>query len=151
MFVHADPNKRIERLVIFQFESVRPGGKFKFVYPSKPPYAFGSAVYRVGTYVYDDAREAEAAPGRESDVTRKVLVKSGYIVPHVFRTARLARVSDPGGTTEVIIFYLENADAAYPSTPLHGADSDGDLVLRGQDAESLLRRLSSAISAVGQP
>jgi hypothetical protein len=146
VFVQADGSNHAQRLVIFQFEHVRRGEAFKFVYPPKPPFTFGTDIYRVGTYVYDDSAESKASPSREAGVTRAALMKRGYVVPRLFRTARLARVSDSNGTSEIIIFYIENADAQYPSGALPGADQDGDLVLTGPDANALLQRMSSAIS-----
>jgi hypothetical protein len=148
VFVEADASRHIERLVIFQFERVRPGKAFKFVYPPKPPFTFGSSVYRVGTYVYDDAAESALSPERESGITRAALMKSGYVVPRMLRTARLARVSDAEGKSELIIFYMENADDEYPGGSLPGTDQDGDLVLIDRAAQALLRRMSSVISEV---
>jgi hypothetical protein len=148
VFVQADDSNHVQRLVIFQFEHVRPGETFKFVYPPKPPFAFGADVYRVGTYVYDDSAESKAFSAREAGVTRAALVRSGYVVPRLFRTARLARVSDSNGTSEIIIFYIENADAQYPSGVLAGADQDDDLVLTGPDASALLQRMAAAITVV---
>jgi hypothetical protein len=148
IFVDADAAHTLKRLVVVQFEHVRPGASFKFVYPSTPPFVFGDVTYRVGTYVYDDANDSATAPNRESGVTRAALLKQGYVLPRLFRTARLARVADPNGMSEIIIFYDENADAQYPAGPLIGADEDGDLSLKGADARALLVRMSSAISAV---
>ena len=146
IFVDADGARTLERLVIVQFEHVRPGASFTFVYPPKPPFVFGGMTYRVGTYVYDDAKDSVTAPNRESGVTRAALLRHGYVLPRLLRTARLARVADANGTSEIIIFYDENADAQYPAGPLTGADEDGDLSLKGADASDLLARMSSAIS-----
>ncbi|HVR45642.1 MAG TPA: hypothetical protein VMT95_03210 [Candidatus Binatia bacterium] len=148
VFVQADASNHIQHLVIIQFEHVRLGETFKFVYPSKPPFKFGADVYRLGTYVYDDDAESKAFPTREAGVTRAALTRSGYVVPRLFRTARLARVSDRNGAGEIIIFYIENADAQYPTGVLPGADQDGDLVLTGQTAKAVLSGMASAISQV---
>ncbi len=95
MFVDADASHVIKRLIIVQFERVRPGESFRFVYPSRPPYTFHGATYRVGTYVYDDKRDAEGAPNRESGATRTALTSNGYIVPRLYRSARMeAAISD---------------------------------------------------------
>lgn len=106
IYLDADSARVVRRVVIGHAERVRSGSTFKFVYPSKPPYVFRGDVYRLGTYVYDDATEAAAA----------------------------------------IIFYMENADADYPSGTLPGADEDGDLVLTGTDDAALLQRMRAAIS-----
>ena len=147
IFVDADTSGSIRRLVVLQFERVRPGSDFKFVYAPKPPYDFAGVTYRIGTYVYDDAAEAAAAPGFESALTRKTLLAHGYDPPRLLRVMRLARVTDPGGQREVIIFYEENADAQYPDG-LKGkaTDADGDLPLTGADAKALIDRARSAIA-----
>jgi hypothetical protein len=64
------------------------------------------------------------------------------------RTARLARVADPDGLSEVIIFYMENADADYPAGPLRGADEDGDLPLDSFSRRVMLERLKSAVHQI---
>jgi hypothetical protein len=148
VFVDADTSKTVQRLVVLQFEHVRSGATFKCVYPPKPPFLFGGETYRLGTYVYDDAKGSADAPTREAAVTRVAVTQQGYALPRLFRTARLARVADPDGTSEIIIFYIENADGQYPAGTLQGADEDGDLVLKGGDADSLLKRMSLAISVV---
>jgi len=150
IFVDADTAQRVRRLVVVQLERVRPGAAFRFVYPARPPFAFGGETYRLGTYVYDDAKDSAAAPNRESGVTRAALQKEGYVLPRLFRTARLARVADSDGASEIIIFYDENADAQYPPGVLVGADEDGDLPLNGEDAGQLLTRMSSVISVVSR-
>jgi hypothetical protein len=43
------------------------------------------------------------------------------------------------------MFYIENADAEYPSGLLPGADQDGDLVLTGQDANALLQPMLTVL------
>jgi hypothetical protein len=145
IFVDGGNSKSIRRLVIFQFERVRSGSKFKFVYAPKPSYDFGGTTYRIGTYVYDDAADAAAAPGFEAAVTRKTLVDRGYDPPRFLRVMRLARVADSEGQSEIIIFYAENADADYPGN-LKGTDADGDLPLTGAEAQALIVRALSAIT-----
>jgi hypothetical protein len=49
--------------------------------------------------------------------------------------------------SEVIIFYMENADAQYPSGPA-GADEDGDLAIDGADKEALAGRMEQAIKVL---
>jgi hypothetical protein len=147
-FVETDPSNRIKRMVVLQFEYVRPGSSFRFVYPPVPPLRFGGDVYRIGTYIYDDEAEARASPGFEAAATREALTLKGYVVPRLFRTVRLARVASATGSSEIIIFYLEDADDDYPSGMLPGADSDGDLPLTGSAAESLVSRMEASITPI---
>lgn len=151
VFVDASDKRVIRRLVIVQHESVRPGANFKFLYPPRPPAEFGGTTYRFGAYVYDDQTEAEKNPDKEAGVTRKLLQAQGFSAPRLFRVARLARVADPAGTSEVIIFYMENADAEFPTGILRGADEDGDLPLGTAAAQAMLARLKSSVMASASP
>jgi hypothetical protein len=148
VFIKTNSFNRIEQMVVLQFERVRSGSSFQFLYLPKPPFAFGSDVYRVGAYVYDDVAAAKASPGFEAAVTRDTLERDGYRMPRFFRTARLARVADPNGLSEIIIFYFEDADSDFRSGSIVGADSDGDLPLTGSAAEALLRRFQSVVTVV---
>jgi hypothetical protein len=148
IFVEADQARLVRRLIVVQFEKVRNGSHFKFVYPPKPPMAFGAETYRFGAYVYDDAKAAASQPGMEAARTRSALEARGYRLPRLLRTARLARVADPRGQSEVIIFYTENADESYPSGILPNADADGDLVLDRIASKSLFENLKAVIHPI---
>jgi hypothetical protein len=148
VFVHSGENGAILRLVVVQFERVQSGASFKFAYPSKPPADFGAQTYRFGAYVHDDEAEAANSPAKEAGRTRALLLAQGFKVPKVFRVARLARVADQNGTTEIIIFYMEAADVDFPTRPLPMADEDGDMPLNEADARSLLARLKLVITPI---
>ena len=145
LFVDAIDGGTIRRLVIVQFETVRPGATFRFLYPAKPPAQFGAETYRFNAYVHDDEADAVKSPAREAGRTRNFLVAQGFTVPRLFRIARLARVSNQDGMSEIIILYMENADADFPSGPLDGADEDGDLNLDTFAAQAMLTRLKSVV------
>ena len=149
IFVDADESSLVRRLVVVQFERVLPGVEFKFVYPPKPPAEYGGLTYRFGAYVYDDAAAAAKAPELEAGRTRAMLTGLSYKLPRLMRTARLARVAAADGSREVIIFYMENADADYPLGPLAGADEDGDLPLDAAAKEQILERLRTTVSPAG--
>jgi hypothetical protein len=148
IFVDADKARTVRRMIVVQFEKVRNGSRFKFIYPPKPPISFGKETYRFGAYVYDDAKEAASQPGMEATRTRAMLGKLGYHLPRLFRTARLARVADPLGQSEVIIFYVENADEKYPTGVLPNADADGDLVLDRNAAHLLFEKMKAVLHAI---
>jgi hypothetical protein len=148
IFVEADPLLNVKRMVIIQYESVIPGASFKFVFPAKPPAEFGDRTYRFGAYVYDDAQSAAKYPDKEAGLTRAFLLEHGFKLPRLLRAARLARVADADGASEIIIFYLENADADYPAGPLAGADEDGDLSLDEGAKKAMLDRLKSTIHLI---
>jgi hypothetical protein len=145
IFVEPGAGRTIKRLVIIQFEHAQHGSDFRFRYPSRPPRRFGAETYRFGTYVYDDQRSAAAEPAKEASRTRSFLAAAGYKSARVYRVVRLARVTDPQGLSEVIIFYMENADREYAPGPLPGADDDGDLSISGAEQERLFARMASVI------
>ena len=126
-------------VVIVQYETVNPGVKFSFVYPATPA-EFGAQTYQFYAYVHDDERAAAKSPDAEAGLTRAFLVEQGFRVPRLFRLARLARVADRDGQSEVIVFYIENADADFAPGPLAGADEDGDLALDAASKQAILDR-----------
>ena len=148
IFVDAGPGGAVERLVIVQFEQVQPGSDFRFLFPSRPPRQFGAQIYRSGTFAFDEAKSAAADPAKEAGHTRRFLAARGYRPARFYRVARLARVSDPQGLSEVIIFYMESADREFGDGPIPGADADGDLVISGVEQEALFARLESAVRVV---
>jgi hypothetical protein len=134
----------VRRMLVLQFETVRPGSDFRFVFPPKPPRTFGPYVYRSGAYAYDDMLAAERAPGLEAARTRALLQQRGLRPPRYWHVARLARVADPGGMHEAIVFYMENADARYPDG-LVNVDEDGDGLLDAAETARLWQALEHAV------
>jgi hypothetical protein len=145
IFVEAGRDRVVDRMVVIQFEKVRPGSDFRFRYPSTPPRKFGAESYRFGTFAYDDAAAARARPDKEPGKTRAFLKAAGYASPRLYRVARLARVTDPKGMSEVIIFYLENADAHQPAGK---PDEDGDWAVEGAEQAALTARMEQAVKVV---
>ncbi len=143
IFVDAGPDRSIRRMVVVQFERVQEGSDFRFVYPSRPPRRFGASTYRANASAFDDAREAAADPGRESGQTRRFLSSLGYRLPQSWKVARLARVTDRRGLSEVILFYLEPADVDFPQ----GLSADGS-ELSPQESARLFRELEASIGIV---
>ncbi len=145
LFVASDGDT-LQRMVVVQFEQVQPGSTFRFVFPSVPPRQFGTHTYRAGTYAYDDVEAAARAPGLEADRTRAALAAAGLRPPRYWHVARLARVADAQGKGEVIVFYMENADARYPAG-LVNVDEDGDGLLEAADTQGLWQALEQAVHA----
>jgi len=134
----------VRRMLVLQFETVRPGSDFRFRFPPVPPRKFGPYVYRSGAYAYDDVRAAQRAPGLEAARTRALLLQQGLQAPRYWHVARLARVADPDGMHEAIVFYMENADARYPGG-LVDVDEDGDGLLDAADTARLWQALERAV------
>ena len=100
----------------------------------------------ISPVVGTDRRDLARRAGEEGFVGGVDIEAIQHVLPH--RVARLARVADPEGSTEVILFYMEAADREFPTRPLPMADEDGDIPLAEADAKSLLERLKSVMTAV---
>ena len=140
IFVDAGADKLIRRLVVVQFEHAQIGSSFRFLYPADPPLTWGSAVYRHGTFTTDDAQELAEHPNLEVAKTEAYLDSKGYLVGRWWRVARLARVADPEGKTEIIIFYQEALATGAP----HG---NRDESLPEDQAKTLFERLNAAVTS----
>jgi hypothetical protein len=126
IFVDSAADKTVRRLIIVQFEHALAGSSFRFVYPSTPPMKWGSAVYRSGVFIGDSAREIAQNPQLEVAQTQRFLQVHGYKVGNWWNIARLARVADADGKSEIIVFYQESIVLSPGSAPPN-ADADADL------------------------
>jgi hypothetical protein len=142
-FVDSAPDKAIRRLVVVQFEHTLDGSAFRFVYPSRPPMTWGGAVYRHGAFVAEDSSEAAANPGLEVDRTRQFLEGKGYRVGDWWNIARLARVANADGKSEIIVFY-EEAKTVPTATP---PPKDDDNDLPAEAATALFARMQAAVTS----
>jgi hypothetical protein len=141
IFVDSGRDMRVRRLVVVQFEHAQVGSSFRFVYPSKPPMSWGSAVYRHGAFTADTAKEIAEHPDLEVARTEAYLNAKGYRLTNWWNVARLARAADPEGKTEIIVFYQESL-AVPPSGALAGK-TDEDLPEK--EARRLFENLKSAV------
>ena len=143
IFVDSAPDMAIHRLVIVQFEHAQAGSSFRFVYPSRPPMQWGSATYRHGTFMADNAAEIAEHPDLEVGRTEAYLTSKGYKLGNWWRVARIARVADPEGKAEIIIFYQELVTLPPGGAPPGNADS----ALPEKEAQDLFVRLKSAVTS----
>lgn len=148
VFVEADARGIVRRAVIVQLETVVPQSDFRFRYPATPPQTLHGQTYRFSGFAFDDARDAAAAPGKEAARTRALLLQQHLKPPRVWQAVRLARVHDRYGLTEVIVFYLENADSHYAPGPLPDADEDGDAPLDAATKTRMLAALRRAVTVL---
>lgn len=143
IFVDSAPDGVVRRMLIVQFEKVQPGSAFRFNFPATPPRRFGAQVYAASAGLFDEEQSAARAPDREAALTRRFLADRGLKPARIWRVARLARVADSQGLSEVIIFYRENADTAFPAgVPVEGG------ALGEAETERLFGALEQSIRAV---
>jgi hypothetical protein len=143
IFVDSAPDMTIRRLVVVQFEHAQVGSRFRFVYPSRPPMRWGSAIYRHGTFTADNAAEIAEHPDLEVGRTQRFLAANGYKSGNWWHVARLARAADPEGKTEIIVFYQESLPLPPGGAPPGNPDDD----LPDEAAQSLFARLKMAVAS----
>jgi hypothetical protein len=142
IFVDSAADKTVRRLVIVQFEHTLAGSDFRFLYPSTPPMKWGSAVYRSGVFTGDSAHEIAENPQLEVAQTERFLQAHGYKVGNWWNIARLARVADADGKSEIIVFYQESIVLSPGSVPPNAdADLPDDLV------QSLFTHLNGSVAS----
>ena len=122
-------------------EHAQVGASFRFVYPARPPMQWGSSVYRHGTFMADSPAEIAEHPDLEVARTETYLTSNGYKLGRWWRVARLARVADPEGKTEIIVFYQEALPSG--SSPPGSADE----ALPEKEAAQLFARLNLAVES----
>ena len=134
---------RVRRMVVVHFEQALDGSDFRFQYPAKPPRDFAGYTWRFGAYDYDGDQEARLNPGREETQMRSFLRAQGLIVPHIWRTVRLARVSDGDGKSEIVIFYMEaQANVSLMATPADESEAE----ISSEDADDAFKRFTATVS-----
>jgi hypothetical protein len=140
VFVEAGPDRRVRRMLIVQFDRVRPGGEHLFEVPQGPERRFGGHSYRSFALAYDDVASATGWPDSAEGRTRALLIARGFRPPRVWKFARLARVDDPRARGEVNIYYMESGDRDFPEG-LPGGSQE----LPRREAKRLLHRLRRSI------
>lgn len=141
VFVIPDKAGNLSKMIVLQFERVQTGADFRFVFPADPPETLGKHPHRFNKFNYDDEEAARKAPDREAARTRRLLLEHGYKPPQRWNVARLARVGDPQGLSEVIVFYMERDDEPPRA-------SEEEKVVSAETARRLLAELRSAVVVV---
>lgn len=144
VFVQTDDDGLARRIAIIQFETVNPESDFRFQFPSTPPESFGPDTYRYSSFVFDAERAAREQPDREPGQTKALFEANDIVAPRLWKGARLARVSDAEGMSEIILFYYESAD----DDPPPQLDADGYAAVSESEAVRLLAALRATMKSV---
>jgi hypothetical protein len=145
VFVQTGDDGLARRIAIIQFEAVNPRSDFRFQFPSTPPESFGPDTYRYSSFVFDAERAAREQPDREPGQTGALFEANDIVAPRLWKGARLARVSDAEGMSEIILFYFESAD----DDPPPRLDADGYAAVSEAEAARLLAALRATMRPVG--
>lgn len=108
VFVEADVQQRVERMIVFQFEGFLDNNDHYYRYRFTNPDTLGGHVFNHNTWYYDDAAEMARNPGAESERTRAFLEGKGYRLDTELMMSRFVGVVDEEKRNELILFYFEN-------------------------------------------
>ena len=126
VFVEADAQQRIERMIVFQFEGFLDNTDEYYRYRFTDPDTLGGLAFNHNTWYYDDAAQIAQNPGAESERTRAFLEEKGYTLETELMMSRFVAVVDEAKRHELILFYWENArDTGYTLAEI--ATEGGDI------------------------
>lgn len=110
VFVAADHN-RAERLLIMQFEGFLPGIDNQYRYDLSESPVVAGYPFRSNGFAFNMASAVAANPGDEAAGTYEFLHDHGYVSPADWMMWRSLTVGGEAKRDELIIFYVEGADA----------------------------------------
>lgn len=155
-FVFVDAaDKRVERLLLVQFEAFLPGIDNYFRYDLSKSPIVASYPFRSNGFAFDLTESRRRDPRNESSLTAVFLEERGYALPDQWMMWRSLTVPDPERRSEIIIFYVEDvASAGLTLHDLYQDDRDTE-AWRSIQAE-LKQRASDAfllttLDALGAP
>jgi len=109
VFVDADSSRRVERVIIAQFEGFLPGVDDAFGYDFSNAREIAGHRFRANTFAFSNGAAAEENPGGEAPLTANLLRENGYSFDDEWMMARLLTVPDDAKRNELILFYVEMA------------------------------------------
>jgi len=107
-FVVTDNKKRIQQMIVVQFEDILDGADFTYEYSYKNPVILGGQKYKHNTWFYNNAENVKENPGAEADRTMRLLKAKGYHLEDELMMSRFVRDYGKNRQNEIIIFYFEN-------------------------------------------
>ena len=121
----AHDHRRVDRLVLVQFEGYLDDNDHVYDYPVTETVTLGGEVYLVDTMPL--TLDAPPPPGSEFALVLALLRERGYTLPTVAVGQRFVRVLDEARRNEILIFYVETFDQALLAV--------GEVAVPGRDVE----------------
>jgi len=110
IFVSADSDKKIDRILIVQFEGWLDDNAYTYNYPVRHTVILGEHEYVHDTFVYPSALD-DAEPESDSAQTRNFIAQQGYTLPTEVISCRFIRALDTTRRTEILFSYAEDLSA----------------------------------------
>ncbi len=108
IFVRATADKRVQQMFIIQQEGFLPWSDDTYKYPITNPVKLGSASYRHSVTIEDNDAAVREGPGKEADITKRLLESQGYKLNSALVMSRFARPADEAHKHEIILFCFED-------------------------------------------
>jgi hypothetical protein len=108
IFVRATPDKRVQQMFIIQQEGFLPSSDDTYKYAITNPVKLGSADYRHSVIIDDNDAAVREGPGKEADITKRLLESRGYKLNAALVMSRFARPADAAHKHEIILFCFED-------------------------------------------
>ena len=132
VFVDAEPDKTLKRLLIVQFESFLPSSSEKFRYDLSSGRAMAGLRFVANTFAFPATDKIVASPKDEGESTNNFLLEHGFKMPTVWLAARHVTITDGSRRkSEMIVFYMEARsdltmadlyDGENPTSTWHGEE-----------------------------
>ena len=107
IFVEADSDRQVKRLVIAQFEGFLPNNDHTYGYNLSSAEPMAGYPFRGNPYAYSNQAAEKNAPDAEAAKTVRFLRKKGYRFADIWRMYRWLTVPDKAKRHELILFYVE--------------------------------------------
>jgi hypothetical protein len=102
--------KVLQRLLIVQFERVRPASSEVYRYSFEKAERIGSLQFIQNSFAFPGARDIKAAPKDEGEMTSNFLLAHGFRSPDLWLAARFVTLGAADRKSEMIVFYMERND-----------------------------------------
>ncbi|HEV7428478.1 MAG TPA: hypothetical protein VGQ46_19135 [Thermoanaerobaculia bacterium] len=110
-FIFADAEgKSLRRMVILQFERVRPSSSEMYRYSFARAEHIGSLSFIQNCFAFPGAQAIETQPRDEGGMTNNFLLERGFQMPSTWLAARFVTLGASDRKSEMIIFYMEAND-----------------------------------------
>jgi hypothetical protein len=107
-FIFADAEgKSLRRIMIVQFERVRPSSAEMYRYSFAHAEHIGSLSFIQNCFAFPGAQAIDAQPRDEGGMTNNFLLDRGFQIPPTWLAARFVTLGAPDRKSEMIIFYME--------------------------------------------
>jgi hypothetical protein len=110
-FIFAEAEgKSLRRILILQFERVRPSSSEMYRYSFAHAEHIGSLSFIQNCFAFQGAQAIEAQPRDEGAMTNNFLLDRGFQIPPTWLAARFVTLGAPDRKSEMIIFYMEASE-----------------------------------------